>query len=342
MDIQPLPMTPNKTTSVDRGAVALGRESEAVEDAFESELLSWLASDRLEPPATLEAGASREEIADIEKAALDEPLFTAEGELAGTPSLAALGAPFAGGEVNGELLNAKDLRAQTSAAPPAQLTEEQLNLRKLVDYLKELGRESAAKEPVQPRPAAEATTELETRTAVELEVEPEATELEPERPIEGELLEGEPEGEPEGELKLGFSSRSEGGEGQRGFGQHQAQALAEAQIAAAQRPEESQLSQASRKMMAELRERLAHRAHAKLPLNLVLEEAAVPMRLRFQPGAGGAHEVAFVVSTMKARRELRRLMPEIETVLTELPVELADVRIEIEPRLQGPAREKRR
>jgi len=343
MDIQPLPTTPSKTTSVDRDTAALGRNAEAVEDAFESELLSWLASGQLEDGPKPKEPPGLREVAYIEAEAVDEPLFTLEGELAGTPNLLALAGGSAEGETSVGLSLEKSSRAHTTVAPQAQLTEEQLNVRKLVEYLTGLGRAAPAKEAAGPSPSEvqpPSTPPVDVEAA-ELEAEGAEPELELDPPTPSETV-GEAEGEGEAELKLGFSSRSEGGDGRKGFGQHQSQALAEAQAASVQRGEESQLSQASRKMMAELRERFANRTNAKLPLNLVLEEAAVPMRLRFQPGAGGAHEVAFVVSSMRARQELRRLMPEIETVLTELPVEVADVRIEIEPRLQRPAQEKRR
>lgn len=333
MDIQPLPTTPRQTPNVESELSELGQDVAKVEEAFESELLSWLASAELEDSES-EPGLTEAEL-------IDEPIFTSAGELAGSLPVGLDKLPLEGGPKNPS-------SADKSATPklvvpssaPARLTEEQLNVRKLVDYLKGLERApSGTSASIEIKPAeqtvAEHTAAESTLPAVEGEANLEL-DLDIEEPVETEVDESE------AELELGSSGLSEGGDGRRGLGRHAAQALAEAQAASAQRAQETQLSQASRRMMAELRERMTNRNASRLPLNLVLEEAAVPMRLRFQPVAGGAHEVAFVVNNMRARQELRKLMPEIETVLTELPVEVADVRIEIEPRLERRAQEKRR
>ncbi|NJK88185.1 MAG: hypothetical protein HC923_01520 [Myxococcales bacterium] len=69
----------------------------------------------------------------------------------------------------------------------------------------------------------------------------------------------------------------------------------------------------------------------RLGITLVLDEAAVPLRVQFGPDGQGGQRVAFVVGSLRDRQELRRLMPEIETALAELPARVTDVRVEIDP-----------
>jgi len=75
----------------------------------------------------------------------------------------------------------------------------------------------------------------------------------------------------------------------------------------------------------------------RLAMTLTVKEASIPMRLRFSPDGTGGQHVAFLVSSTKDLRELRRLMPEIETVLTELPVEVSDVNVDIDSNRDEPA-----
>ncbi len=71
----------------------------------------------------------------------------------------------------------------------------------------------------------------------------------------------------------------------------------------------------------------------RLSLTLTLDDGP-EVKLLISPKADGAHEVALVAADAKVREELRRALPEIETVVAELPLEVSDLLIsEEEPSL---------
>jgi hypothetical protein len=103
-----------------------------------------------------------------------------------------------------------------------------------------------------------------------------------------------------------------------------------------------QLSSATQQLLAEAREQAIHRAQeGRLPMTLNLEEAQVPLKLRFTPQANGQHEVAFIVASQRSHQELRKLLPEIQIALAELPIDLSDVQVVVEEPAH-PQPEKRR
>ncbi|MGF1510212.1 MAG: hypothetical protein ACFB9M_12000 [Myxococcota bacterium] len=99
---------------------------------------------------------------------------------------------------------------------------------------------------------------------------------------------------------------------------------------------ETRLSQAAQRLVAEAREKALQSRESRLPLNLNLEESAIPMRLRFTPRADGRHDVAFVVASYRDHLELKKRLPEIQRVLTELPLDLTDVQIEVRTPVDRP------
>lgn len=101
---------------------------------------------------------------------------------------------------------------------------------------------------------------------------------------------------------------------------------------------QQQLRAAAQRAMAEARQKLLEPGRlqdGRLAVTLDVREASIPLRLRFSPDGRGGQNVAFLVSTAKDLRELKRLMPEIETALTELPVELSDVQVNIDSNRDG-------
>lgn len=222
------------------------------------------------------------------------------------------------------------------AAPPipngaeSASTEEQLNLRKLTRYLVEQASSGTARKPGSDGQSAP---------------------LEPRPKLEADLAEPEPPPEPEGELPpklsrtggplesiLGPSATAASMDGadalelNRPFdvaARFSAPLPSEPQAL----PRGAQLSEAAQRAIAEARQRMLQPGRIRdgqLSMTLNVAEASIPMRLRFSPDGHGGQTVAFLVSSTKDLRELRKLMPEIETALTELPVEVSDVNVDVD------------
>lgn len=340
MDIPPLPTIQNKTTSSDvrelrRGDDAFEEDdavSREVDDAFEEELLAWLGITELESyrqpeseTLTIVASQMARDLVELEEL---QPL--------GGASLSS----FFGVTIPGASANAAQPPKPVTPAPIERVTEEQLNVRKLVHYLDgQRAQPTAAQQQAQQtqagqKPEAPAANDgYEPLPELEPDIDAAPLRAVPSSDAEsdGKVIQVDFEGAAK---RFGFESSS-AGSGFRHDGAPSGQAIAQQARAEAGDAAQRQMSAATQRLLADARERaLQSRSQGKLSLTLVLEEATVPMRMRFSPSRGGGHEVAFVVTSQKSAKELEKLMSEIETALTELPVEVSEVKIEVADRLE--------
>ena len=346
MDIQALP--PNAKASAElRSSEAPEEEStpeadapNRVDDGFEEELLAWLKSSALPETAWIERALGRDPSAATGGAETAIPANGAETTIAAkgvetapnpspwTPNGPTFAKSWAASSGDAWLPGA------SRAEPELRATEETANLRKLLAYVdghRADGRngspEAAPKaQPAEPMkllvsdepPAERAQAADNSQTArastpVKTSVEtPNWKNPAPGLAAAGPELTG---------LDLG-SGEFGGRDPAQTFGRMAAEASANESTP-------SQLASSARRLMAEAKQR-PWSPNARVPLELRLDEAQVPMRLRISPTADGQHQVKFLVQSPEARRELRKLLPEIETTLAELPIEVADVQVQLQ------------
>jgi hypothetical protein len=253
---------------------------------------------------------------------------------AGLPTVA-LGAgavpPGAGTEASGA--SEASPTKPVAFAAIERVTEEQLNVRKLTKYLVSQAADGASEkvrsDRADPAPRTLAPTDPQPGAPVGAQPQPKP-ELEHRRA--GSTPTPKPDAAPEGAPPATKTVGPDGLELGRPF-----DPAARAQVTTAPEAEaagrEQQLRAATQRALAEARQRMLEPGRmrdGRLAVTLDVREATIPMRLRFSPDGHGGQNVAFLVSTAKDLRELKRLMPEIETVLTELPVEVSDVNVDVD------------
>jgi len=211
-----------------------------------------------------------------------------------------------------------------------RVTEEQANAKKLTRYLVDQTASGASSKPEADRQSLTPTQPIDT-----------SAELDKTAPAPVESSDGQLADRDGFEAELGTKSKPTKADAidlSKPF--DPAVRFRAAQAAEAQRgadgsdPARSQqLHAAAQRALAEARQKMlqpGRTADGRLQMTLNVQEASIPMRLRFSPDGHGGQQVAFLVASAKDLRELRRLMPEIESVLTELPVEVSDVQTDID------------
>lgn len=228
--------------------------------------------------------------------------------------------------------------APSLAKPATVATEEQVNLRKLTRYLVDQTAEGATKTSETNRqtpPPAAASGDSHPGPSLDPRAD------QPAPPPKGVEADGDADGKlPKAEGKVDQLDLSKPFDPAARF-----RAAQTADVAPPSDPSSArgqQLEAAAHRALAEARQKLLQGnrpGEGRFSMTLNVEEASIPMRLRFTPDGHGGQQVAFLVATAKDLRELRRLMPEIETVLTELPVEVTDVKADVDSFRDVPSRD---
>lgn len=328
MDIQAL----QPTASPKSASVSTTEPVRDETEGFEEELMMWMGE---QPP----------EVSWVEQALLVE-----EGtwnNVTKTPALPLTGMDLSfGSAAIPTTEGASDAWAPAPMGAPALVTEQHQNVQKLVRYLQQnapgtgtgAGATPAGTEAQPTGPASSDGSDPDPGMQLLIADEPEST-IGPQDPPTPEV---EPKSKPRDGLRALFSSATADSESLKtSFGESSSFADSDGagsnpMLAHAQEggPTDvrhgSQLGASARRLIADARLR-SWGSGVKVPLELQLDEASVPMRLKFSPRGDGSHEVRFVVATPRDRRELRRQMPELESALADLPVQIADVQVEVDP-----------
>lgn len=86
-------------------------------------------------------------------------------------------------------------------------------------------------------------------------------------------------------------------------------------------------------IVAQLRQRLPNysaQLNRHLSIQLTTEDGSA-VRLTMNPTEQGTHEIALLVGSERLRRELKRVKPELEEAVAELPISVSDVAIDMDP-----------